>query len=222
MPIARTPEHTAMRKLLMRYMAEYTNNSSAPANIRGGFFAIHITDTNMVWVNETGSFASTLQRWKNKGTFADCVGQAIKRGAKLELWFLTQPQRFCVNELKEELSELNKIAERKERVMSGPGKLYSIRHAGSMDFFLLADRINTAPTSLLSNFVTRLQTMRGDNRNQLLDQFVSEQTSDIIKGTGFDITHIDDFDSCEDLWLKRQVYIDDNKFGRNLNWHNVD
>jgi len=216
----RTPEHIAMRKLLIRYMADYTTNTSPPT-VRSGYFAIHMTDTNMVWVNKSNDFASLMTRWSSGGVFADCVEQARKRGAKLELWLLTQPHRFDVKQLEDELDQLDKLADRKERVMTGPGKLYSIRHAGSMDFFLLADRINTAPTSLLSNFITRLQTMRGENRNQMLDQFVNEQTSDIIKGTGFDITHIDDFDDCDDLWLKRQVYIDDNKFGRNLNWHNV-
>lgn len=50
----------------------------------------------------------------------------------------------------------------------------------------------------------------------------NEQAVDIMKGTGFDITFIDNFTDSEDEWLKRQVYIDQCKYGRNLNWTNVD
>lgn len=217
-----TNAHVAMRKLLIRYMADYTNSTSAPRDVKSGFFAIHMTDTNQVWLGETQSFADVLRRFKAKGTFADCVEQARKRGAHLELWFLTQPHRFSAQKLEDELWRMDCLADRKERDLSGPGMLYVIRHDVSHDYFVVADRTGAAQTTLVSNFLARLNNMRGQNRNQLLDQFINEQASDIMRGRGFTISPIEKFDDKEDEWLKRQCYIDECQFGRNLNWHNVE
>lgn len=219
---ALTNDHIYMRKLLICYMAEYTNSTSPPRDVKIGFFAIHMTDTNMVWLGETNNFGDVLRRFQSGGRFADSVEKAKERGAKLELWFLTQPQRFSAQELEDHLIRIDKLAERKERDLSGKGVLYCIRHKSSHDYFVITDRNNTAPTTLLSNFLTRLNTLTGDSRNKHLDKFINEQASDILKGTGFDITDIDKFEDSEDAWLKRQVYIDDCRYGRNLNWHSVE
>ena len=38
-----TNDHRFMRKLLISYMADYTTSTSAPRDIKIGFFAIHMT-----------------------------------------------------------------------------------------------------------------------------------------------------------------------------------
>lgn len=214
-------DHIAVRKVLIRYMADYTNSASAPTSVSGGFYAIHMTDTNMVWLGETASFKSVINRFNTKGNFADVVDRARLRGAKLELWLLTKPKQCSAQLLEDELINSDRLADRKVRDLTGPGKLYCIRHDISHDYFVLADRSSLAPTTLMSSFITRLSTMRGANRNQALDNFINSQTSDILKGTGFTITEIDKFDDNEDLWLRRQTYIDDCTWGNNLNWHSV-
>lgn len=217
-----TNEHIFMRKLLLRYMADYTNSTSAPPTAKSGFFAIHMTDTNQVWLGETQSFADVIRRFRAKGAFATCVEQARERGAGLELWLLTQPQRFSAQKLEDELWKLDRLAERKERDLKGPGKLYCIRHDVSHDYFIVSDRTGAPSSTLVGNFMTRLTNLRGNTRNQMLDQFINEQAEDILRGRGFTITELEQFDDREDEWLKRQCYIDTCKFGRNLNWHNVD
>lgn len=217
-----TNDHIFMRKLLIRYMADYTTSTSAPRDIKIGFFAIHMTDTNMVWLGETNNFADVLRRFKSGGRFADSVEKAKERGAKLELWFLTQPQRFSAQELEDKLWRLGKLAERKERDLTGKGTLYCIRHKASHDYFVVTDRTGSAPTTLLSNFLSRLNTLSGDSRNKHLDMFINEQASDILKCIGFDIYEIGTFEDADDAWLQRQVYIDECRFGRNLNWHSVE
>lgn len=217
----RTNEHIAIRKVLMRYMADYTTSTSAPAGASFGFYAIHITDTNMVWLGETNSFKATLQRFKSNGKFSHCVEEAKARGAKLELWFLTQPQRFSAQKLEDELINLDRLAERKEHNLSGPGLLYCIRHDRSNDYFIVVDRVNTPPSTILSSYLTRLLKEDASSRNVLLNSFITEQVTDVINQSGFSIHLIDKFDDCDDAWLKRQIYIDECKYGRNLNWKNV-
>jgi len=217
-----TNGHSSMRKLLLRYMADYTNSTSAPRDVKSGFFAIHMTDTNQVWLGETNSFSAVLTRFKAKGSFAECVEQARKRGAGLELWFLTQPQRFSAQKLEDELWKLNALADRKERDVSGPGTLYVVRHDATHDYFVLSDRIGSPQTTLLSSFLTRLNNTRGNSRNQSLNKFINDQASDILQGHGFTITEVGKFNGRNDEWLKRKCYIDTCMFGRNLNWKNVD
>lgn len=217
-----TNEHIAIRKILIRYMADYTSNRSAPSSINEGFYAIHMTDTNMVWLGYTNSFKSTLSRFHSGGKFADCVERAKERGAKLEIWLLTQPKRFSAQLLEDELIKIDRYADRKERDLTGPGTLYCVRHDTSHDYFVLTDRTDAPPTTLMSTFLIRLNSMKGNTRNQALDKFINEQAGDIIKGRGFSITEIDSFEDNDDAWLKRQVYIDECQWGRNLNLHHVE
>jgi hypothetical protein len=203
-------------------MADYTESTSAPTACTHGFYAIHIVDIGKVWLSETNSFKSTLSRFRSNSSNAQCVKDAFARGAKIELWFLTQPKRFSAQKLEDELWQLDLLAERKARVMEGPGMLYCIRHRVTHDYFVVTDRLGTAPTTILCNFLTRLKLMGGNARNKALADFITSQTEDIIKEMNFDIHVIDKFADNDDKWLRRQVYIDDCKLGRNLNLNSVD
>lgn len=216
-PIMKT-RYTESRAIVRKYMADYTNQSSAPSGIKGGFFAIIIKDTGEVWLGETKSFTSIITRFNSKAPSADCVHEAVKRGAELDLYLLTKPERFSAQQLENELWEADLLAGRKVRNMQGPGKLYVVRHNSSMDYFVLANRKGCAPSTILSNFLTRLNNQSGGTRNKQLDEFITMQADDIIRGTGFSITHVDDFKTRDDESLKRQVYIDSCKFGRSLNY----
>lgn len=210
------------RKILRSYMADVTGQSSVPGKNKGGFFAILMCDTGQVWLGETNNFKQTMNTYRNQTNNADCVKQAIKRGARLELFLLTRPELFSAQQLESDLFDAGLIAFRKMRDLTSPGNLYVIRHDFTMDYFVIADRQGLAESTLLSNFLTRLINQRGSTRNVALNDFINAQADNIIKGIGFTLTHLDKFDTREDEWLKRQVYIDGCKYGKNLNWQAVE
>ena len=179
-------------------------------------------DTGDVWLSETRNFIQVLSTYRNAANNADCVKEAIKRGAELELYFLTKPEIFSAQLLEDELFSVDLLAFRKTRNLTGPGNLYVIRHDLTMDYFVISDRQGLPESTLLSNFYGRLINQAGNSRNVAMNDFITAQASDIIKQVGFSITHLDKFACREEEWLKRQVYIDDAKFGRSLNWMSVE
>lgn len=212
------------RAILRRYMADYTSQRTPPKSVKGGFFAILICDTGEVWLSETNNFATIISHFHCKtSNAADCVKQARQRGSDLELWFLTQPQRFSAQALEHELYEADLLASRKSPIKDGAGELYVIRHRTTMAYFVVTNRqSNVVESTILGNFLDRLENMSGNSRNVKLSQFVTDQASDILMRRHFDITYLDSFKDKEDEWLKRQVYIDSCSYGENLNLNSVD
>jgi hypothetical protein len=202
-------------------MAEVTNQTSVPGKNKGGFFAILMCDTGEVWLSETRNFKQVLSTYATSNN-AECVKAAVKRGARLELYFLTKPEIFSAQILEDELYTADLLAFRKTRNLTGPGNLYVIRHDSTMDYFVIADRQGLPTHTLLSNFYGRLLNQSTCTRNTVMNEFITAQANDIIKQVGFTITHLDKFDNREDEWLKRQVYIDEAKYGRSLNWQSVE
>lgn len=213
--------YTEARRICRKYMAEVTNQTSVPGKNKGGFFAILMCDTGEVWLSETCNFKQILITYTTNNN-AECVKAAIKRGARLELYFLTKPELFSAQALEDELYTSDLLAFRKTRDLTGPGNLYVIRHDTSMDYFVIADRQGLAMTTLLSNFYGRLLNQSANTRNTVMNSFITAQANDIIKQVGFTITHLAKFNCREDEWLKRQTYIDSAKFGRSLNWMSVE
>ncbi len=214
---------TSVRKTLMRFMADYTNSGSIGKGVKGGWFAIHIKDINTVYLGETKSFKEMKARlYKGNGSdtnaIATCLKDAIHRGAELGVWLLTQPERFDIEKLKEQLIEMDVLEGRKKRVFTGGGKLYSIRHSATNDYFIVVDRANYAPGGLLGNFLIRLNSLGNTGYNTLLKEFVTEQANDIIKGIGFTITEIGSFEDEETRQKLQADFIQQNKFGRNMNY----
>ena len=214
--------YSEARRICRKYMAEVTQQTSVPGKNKGGFFAILMCDTGEVWLGETSSFKNILSTYCYPTNSADCVKAALARGAKLELYFLTKPEIFSAQLLEDELFDAGLLAFRKSPNLTGPGNLYVIRHDATMDYFVTSDRQGLAESTLLANFYTRMLNQSASTRNVALNEFITAQANDIIKQVGFTITHLDKFVCREDEWLKRQVYIDDAKFGRSLNWMSVE
>jgi hypothetical protein len=212
------------RGILRRYMADYTKQRTAPKSVKGGFFAVLISDTGEVWLGESKNFAGVITSFHSKTqTTADVVKKAKQRGAELELWFLTQPERFSAQELENELYEANLLASRKQIDKTGAGSLYVVRHRATHAYFVVTNRQeNTLPSTLLSSFYIRLMNMAGGSRNEKLCDFVTDQASDILNQRGFDITFIGTFKDRDEEYAKRQEYIDSSKYGVNLNFKAVD
>lgn len=212
------------RSILRRYMADYTNQKSPPKTINSGFFAILICDTGEVWLSETTNFKAAITAFHNHSqTKANCVREAINRGSPMELWFLTQPARFSAQTLENELYEAGLLASRKSPVREGSGDLYVIRHKTTLDYFVVTNRVQgMSEYSILNNFIIRLQNIKVKGKNEQLSAFVTINAQDILAHRNFDITHLDSFVDKEDEWLKRQVYIDNCKSGKNLNYKSVD
>lgn len=211
------------RGILRRYMADFSNQRTPPKSVEGGFYAILMTDTGEVWLSECGSFKTTITRFHSKTTVQpDCITKARARGAQLELWFLTQPQRFSAQALENELFEADLLASRKQINKEGSGFLYVIRHRSTLNYFVVTDRQGIVESTILSNFYTRLASMRGNVHNTKLSKFVTEQASDILNQRNFDIVRLGTFLDKEDEWLKRQLYIDGCTSGENLNLRSVD
>jgi hypothetical protein len=220
-PVTKT-RYTEARRICRKYMAEVTQQKSVPGKNKGGFFAILMCDTGEVWLGETRDYRNILATYRYVTNSAECVRAAIARGSKLELYFLTRPDVFSAQLLEDELFAADLLAFRKAHNLTGPGNLYVIRHDLTMDYFIVSDRQGLATSTLLSNFYGRLLNQSSSTRNIALNEFITNQANDIIKQVGFSINHLDKFDSREDEWLKRQVYIDDSKFGQNLNWKSVE
>lgn len=212
--------YKAARKICRKYMAEVTHQKSVPGKNKGGFFAILMCDTGEVWLGETCNFKQILATYSSNG--ATCVREAVQRGARLELYFLTKPEMFSAQALEDELFTADLLAFRKTHNFTGAGNLYVIRHDRTYDYFVVSDRQGLTESTLLTNFYTRLNNQSTSSRNVALSEFITTQANDIIKQIGFSITHLDKFTCREDEWLKRQVYIDDSKFGRSLNWMSVE
>lgn len=219
---AKKSRYSESRRICRKYMADYTGQTSAPTKVKGGFYGILIKDTGEVWLGETKNFSSLLTRIRSKGSIADCVTSARARGSELEVYLLTRPEMFSAQALEDELWQNDLLAFRKTRNLQGPGQLYVIRHDKTHDYFVVADRSGTPPSSILSNFYGRMQSMGKTTRNQQLANFVTNQAEDILRQVGFSITHLDKFNDREDEWLKRQVYIEQCQFGNNLNWMSVE
>lgn len=214
--------YTTVRSILRRYMADYSNSDSAPTGIKSGFFAVHMHESNKVWLGETDSFKTVLTNIRNKAKMAHCINEAKKRGEKLSIWFLTKPAQFSAQQLEDELFKLDVLSYRKERICDGPGKIYCIRHSLSNDYFIAADRINLEPSTILGQYLSRLNRSSALKRNELLNKFINDNVSDILKGTGFTITLIDKFNDRDDERVKRNIYITQSKFGKNLNLLEID
>lgn len=220
-PITKT-RYAEARRICRKYMAEVTQQTSVPGKNKGGFFAILMCDTGEVWLGETRNFKQVLGNYRHATNSADCIKAAVKRGSELELYFLTKPEIFSAQLLEDELFAADLLAFRKAHNLTGPGNLYVIRHDLTMDYFIVSDRQGLATSTLLSNFYGRLLNQSSSTRNTALNEFITAQANDIIKQVGFSITHLDKFACREEEWLKRQVYIDDSKFGQNLNWKSVE
>lgn len=213
------------RGIVRRYMANFTDTVTPPKLVKGGFFAMIASDTGEVWLGEAQSFAATITRFRATSgkQIADCMAQAKLRGAKLELWFLTQPSRFSAQELENELYECDLLAGRKRPNREGAGELLVVRHRRSLNYFVVSNRQESTHESVLSRFLYRLnQTGANDVYNKRLSDFITENVEDVLNQRGFDITFVAHFVDNEDLWLKRQVYIDECQSGECLNHRNVD
>lgn len=211
------------RSIVRRYMANYTLTRTAPKGVKGGFFAMIASDTGEVWLNEATSYSSTITRFHAaapKG-IAKCMSDARARGAKVELWLLTRPDVYSAQQLENELFEADLLADRKRPAREGPGEMFVIRHRITNDYFVVSNRSEPEPTTIMSKFLYRLQ-KDDKGRNQKLFDFITNNAGDVLKQVNFDITFIDKFVDNDDLWLKRQIFIDDQTRGTCLNLNSVE
>lgn len=208
-------------KVVLRGSMMQITQDKAPGRLKGGDYAL-LMPNGMVWLSTTTNYNQMLLQFRNRSNGPDCVQQAWARGERVEVFLLTKPELFCVDTVRDKLESAGLLATRKTRDLSGPGLLYVVRHHTTHDYFVIEDRANTTDTTILGNFLTRLRVMKGTSRNLLLNQFVNDQAEDILNNRNFTIHPVDTFKDPEDAWLKRQVYIDDCKFGNNLNWNSVD
>ncbi len=212
------------RSIIRRYMADFTHSTTPPKLVKGGFYAMIASDTGEVWLGEATSFAATLKRHhgKNNMQLADCMKKARERGATIELWLLTQPKRFSAAMLEGELIDALLIAERKAPNRDGPGDLYVIRHRTSLNYFVLSSRSETSMEVNLTRFMHRLRIMGTNGDNKKLSEFVNNYAGDILNCLHFDITPLGKFVDKDDLWLKRQLYINECTSGECLNHREVE
>lgn len=212
------------RGICKRYMANYTETTTPPKNIKGGFFAMINTDTGDVWFNECTSFASTINRFRSGASkcIASVLAEARAKGTKLELWLFTRPDAFSPQQCENELYEADLLLDRKKPRNDGPGEMLVIRHRVTHNYFVVVNRSEPNHSTILAKFLYRLQRAGTDGRNQKLSDFVTEYADDILKQMNFDIRMVCNVADNEDLWLHRQVFIDEQQYGECLNFQNVD
>lgn len=207
-----------------RYMANYTETTTAPKQIKGGFFAIVNGDTGDVWFNEVSSFTNTLSRFRSgrDKQLARPIEEARRAGVKLHLWFLTRPDVYSAQQLENELYEANLLLERKKPIRNGPGELLVIRHRTSKDYYLQVNRSEPEPSVILGKFLERLRSTKGMGHNVKLDKFITEHADDIMRGMNFDITHVCNVKDNDEVWLQRQIFVEEQIYGECLNYHDME
>ena len=214
--------YSITRSILLRYMANYTTQNSAPKLIKGGHGCFVVKDTGEVWFTHTRSFSSTLARFHARASMPDCIKKAMDNGSEIELWLLTQPDRRCAVKLEAELDAMNLLLLRKPPVKEGPGHLYVVRHDTTQDYFVLASRRTDVPMeTLLGAHIHRLSDS-SSSQNKELGQFITDNAQDIMNRRGFTITPIGKFKDSDDLWLQRNLFIEDCKYGKCLNLKGVE
>jgi hypothetical protein len=212
--------HATAKAILKSGMILVTQDR-VPGKQKGGAYAL-LMKSGLVWYSHTSNFNQMLVQTRHKAAGPECVKQAWAAGERVDIYVLTKPEQFCGVSIRQQLADADLLAARKTRDMTGPGHLYVVRHDCTHDYFVVEDRGNTPETSILSFFLSRLQTMSNTTLNVALNNFVTAQAADILAERNFSITQVAKFDDVEDAWLKRQVYIDDCRFGNNLNWKSVD
>lgn len=214
--------YSITRSILLRYMADFTTQTSPPRSVKNGHYCFVVKDTGDVWFTHSRSFASTLTRYRAKANFPDCITKAVQEGKEIELWFLTQPDRRCAKQLEAELDAMNLLLLRKRPITEGPGELYIIRHDTTQDYFILSTRrTDITQETLLGSHLNRLA-VTGSGYNKPLEDFITANAQDIMNRRGFSITPLCKFKDADDLWLQRQLFIDDCKYGKCLNLNGVE
>lgn len=219
---APTTRYAAARQILKTGMIHVIQDK-APGKVKGGAIAMLFRDTGEVWFTETKNFNNFMAQIRANACIADCVKQAQARAANnVEVWVLTQPDRFDAESIRQQLEDADLLASRKARNMNGPGVLYTIRHDITLDYFVTEDRTGGPSATVLNSFLKRAQKLDSNSRNVNLNRFITEQAKDILEERNFTITEIARFTDADDAWLKRQCYIDECTIGTNLNWKSVD
>lgn len=193
----------------------------APGKLKGGMYAL-LMKNGMVWFSETTNFNQMMISTRKCNNVPECIQKARSLKEPIDIYLLTKPESFCGHRIRKQLERADLLADRKTRDDNKSGRLFIIRHHTTHDYFIVKDSTDNIESTVLGNFITRLKRIKPGSRNKSLDQFIIDQTEDILNSRNFTIIELDKYSDSEDAWLKRQVYIDECKFGNNLNWNSVD
>ncbi len=218
---SKTAAYENTHRLIMKYMADFTNTSTPP-KVKKGWYALVTRDTGDVWLAESPSFSAVMQRFRS-GSMANmpvAIDEAVKAGQKLDLWFCTKPE-INVEQLREELDQRDQLLQRTAPRKSSNGRVFVIRHDKSADYFLTKTRNNnTTEYEVLTKFmyyIGKIEHSHHFRSNKLLQSFVTEQAEDILKCRGFTITEVAEFKSIDEAIEIMENFTIDSPMGRCLN-----
>lgn len=209
------------RSILRRYMADYTNTNTLPST-KGGFYALVVRNTGKVYLGETSSFSTLINRnIKNTSGvgFSRIFRDNLPAGSKYDLWLLTQPNRFSAQALEDELFKVDLLLD-KEDVSSATnheGILYVIRHHITNNYFLTYDTISSPASGILTRYLNDISKKKLKRNKTTLNNFITEYAGDILNQRGFGITEIKSFKNVTEREQLQNEFISNNVFGVNLN-----
>lgn len=209
------------RSLLIRYMADFSNTSSPPKT-KKGWYALVTRDTGDVWLAESKTFDAVLQRYRS-GSIENmpiAICDAIQAGQKLDLWFCTKPE-IDIEPLRIELEQRDQLLCRTSPRRRNKGKVFVIRHSRTNDYFLTKSRQEKVNEfDVLSKFlyhISNLSMSMHHLTNKPLQDFVTENSDDILKGRNFTISEVGDFNNVEEAVDMMANFSIDSVIGRCLN-----
>lgn len=211
------------RSIIRRYMADYSKMTSAPKTSKGGWYAYVARDTGKAWIAESISWANALARLIAKhGSLPTCIAEAHARGSEVDVWFLTQPDRFDINSLIEEMDDYDLLASRKAINLDMAGTLFSIRHDRSHAYFLVKNRVDGMDEhAVLSQYLNRLGNIGSlkhtGHANVALQRFVTDNVGDILTRKGFTAKPVAKFSNLNDAADLIADYVMDSRYGICLN-----
>lgn len=194
------PKHTdavkATRKELLRYMADYSSTRTPPKGAKGGWYAVVTNVTGMVWLAHTTSFVGVFARYYHSGVIPKELMSRKDEGFSI---FLTTKE-IDIDQLRFVLNDTDKLLEHGTGDLSVEGKLYVITHT-SGHYYLTKSRNNTPEHTIITRFIDRTISMKQSfhgKTNQPLQNFVSSNASDLLRGTGFTVREIGKFQDVND------------------------
>lgn len=205
----KSPAYESTVREIKMYMADYSSTSSAPKAAKGGWYAVVTHKTGMVWLAQTKNFQTTLNRFRTTGaTLAKELAALEGEGYSI---FLTTKE-FDVEELRFALEEKDRLLYPGTRVSDGPGKIYVVTHTSGHYYLSKARTTYMDADYILTRFLTRVVSLRQSNHyhtNAKLQQFVTENAGDVLRGTGFEVREVCDFINSDDAVEKmNEYYID--------------
>lgn len=202
------PNYLKARSILRRYMSDWTVSKGGPPAGTGGSFALLVHATGKVYLGETTDFNGrhhllklSLIKPKSVNT-NNYILAMIELGSKVSIWYLTQPDKYCIKKLEQELIEENLLVERSVRQLT-TGKVYKLFHRTDPSYYLLASNSLLSKTQVISQSAKIFARSKCSLKQRFYTSFMSNNRG----GVGLEVVEVGNYKNREELKLFKKQYV---------------